>query len=801
MKRVTSLLSVRRNSWAVKSAAGIAALSVVGMSIAAGAGASAATASGADLTTLLSAATAASGSASPSPSSTAPPAGTVDPEATATGPQVVVGKAVAVTTNAAGEPIDQGYYAATNVSGSGTSTVNVPMGPNKPVDLTSFRQLTTEGDSVIYNVNTSGSDVKTMVASGGEYKAELPVTITTELLVNGKPVDPNTATKITGDVNLTYNFHNNTATKESISYVDATGATQKMEVAIAVPMTLSYDGSFGNGWANIVAPWANSGFSPTQTVTGGSSIGPSALNGWNPDGKLTITAIADNATLPSAVINVIPKSASGEVTSIEGKVAAGGTTVSELLTNKAVPLLMEVENGLAKASTTISTALNDKVDPILDLVAKLKLNPQKADKIIAAGGKDIAAAADMFLAINGATEQAAAELATVVNRLTSPATAAKINDLAGQVDSIEPILALIIDDVIPEVITQITDASEKLAIAPGSYICQSFLGLPADCTAATIIDSLFLPLLPSSCTAQHDMFVAWSNNPTWNTSLTTAINASSGATAANLTTLQANLVAQAAAGDVDPGCMQAATDVANDIEGLLPAIGQLIPIIDGFIPLLKDVQKLLPDVATALDELSAAMPAINTAVDSPCGATSVSDNLQGCGLLQVMTLVSAANGQAATQINGEIAGLVKVITPAVNKLYKIADIIVAAAKPLEKQLAELPKVINELAYNNIGPLVSGVEGLTGMATKLTDVASQSAAVNAAIDTKFSTGEGFPYGAATGTGVGTQAIYQFSVAAAETGVASKGTTIAFAIVLLLLAIAGGAWAEMRRRSHA
>ena len=217
------------------------------------------------------------------------------------------------------------------------------------------------------------------------------------------------------------------------------------------------------------------------------------------------------------------------------------------------------------------------------------------------------------------------------------------------------------------------------------------------------------------------------------------------------------------------------------------------------IPLLDAVYKGLPAAKVALTRLIDAMPAINKALDSPCSAVSVTDNLAGCGLLQDMRLVVAANKSATTALNEDVLRLIAMLEGPVNNLFSIVNGLADAAPGLKKELDALPALIMQVANGNVGSLVPTVQSLTELAASLTNVASEQVEINKAIDVHFNAGEAFPYGSASGGGAATSAQYKFKVAAAETGGASMAMTVIFALVMLLLALAAAIWAQLRKRS--
>ncbi len=718
----------------------------------------------------------------------------------ASGPDVIVGKAVAISTDAAGSITSQGSYTATNLSGTGSAKVTVPMGPNKPVDLSSFSWLQKQNGSVVYDVANSGDQVKQLIASGGQFKGQLPVTFSVELLVNGKRVDPKTATSITGDVELTYNFTNHTNEVTPLTYLDANGNQATINANVAIPFSIALDTTLGSGWANVTAPWANNGFSTGEVVTGGTTMMPSALNDWNPNAKLTIKAKAQNAQLSAVNIVLIPMSTSAAVTSGLSKGSGAGTKLTQVLEGTGIPLLLEVQSAMGKASGDIAALLKQKVNPILDLLSKLSLDPNKANAAVKKGGAVIAGLGDLLVGINSATQGAGAQLSNVLASLSSPGTQKNLDAVADELGGVGTKLDLLVA-ALPKLADGLrvgaADLSKPVPAIAVSSVCPTG---KTTCTFGQAIDANLVDKLSSTCTTGQDTNNLLSD-PAYLAALQQGIDASSGATAANLTTLKKLLAAQATAGiPPPPGCTDAAKAMEAALDGMFGSLGEVGDDLDGLLPLLTTLDKGINDTAVGLKKLSAALPRINAALDRPCGARSVFDNLSSCGMIQLLDLVSKANGAASKQLEQRVTNIVTEIEPMVTKLFGIANIFGKAALPLERQLNELPAVINQLAYGNVGQLVTGAEGLAGLAEKLTNAASQQAAVNTAIDTKFNAGVGFPYGAASGGGAATTAVYSYTVAAATVGIASLAVTASFAILLLLLCGAAAIWLHLRRRNR-
>lgn len=693
--------------------------------------------------------------------------------------QVVVGKAIAVTADAAGKLLSQGLYTSTTVTGSAAEQVKIPIGTSRPVELNGFTSLKTDGDSIVYDLKNSPGEVQTLIASGGQFSGKPLVEIGVDLKVDGKSVDPNKATSITGNVELTYSFTNNTNQVQAITYKDTRGKVRVKNANVAIPFTISYDATFGNGWAQLEAPWANSGFAAGQDITGSVPMGPNPLNGGAPNGKIVVKGVAENAALPDTTIKVVPTDSSG-MTSTMGAVASGTSKLDNLLADKALPLLIEVQDGIGKAAGTVDVLLKEKVDPILNLLSKLRLDPKKANSMIEKGGKGIAGLGDALIGINSATEEVTARLASAGAQLTSAQSQAALAALIEDLDDLDAGLV----QALP-LLAQVADGLDTAAWVLGKEIPSAFAGLICpggkSCTVGEIVDAYMLEKLPTTCTTGQGVIDAW-NAAGVADAFDQAVTAASGSDKSNLQTLKGLLQTQAANG-IPAGCEAAGTAEMNILEGLLANLGVVSSSLNDLTPLLKTISGDLDDISVGLKNLLAAMPTISDRLDSAVAG---------------LRSTTAANRRAVVALDREVTAVVKSIQPAVDSLFGIANTLGAAALPLEQQLDELPSLIAQIGFGNVGAFVEELNGLDQLAEKLGTAASESAELNKAIDVKFAAGEGFPYGNAAGPNTSTMAVYQYKLAGASAPGASTPAIAGFAIIVLLIGGGLGVWLGRRRQ---
>ena len=695
---------------------------------------------------------------------------------------VNVGNVVAATTDASGNSLGQGLYTQTQAAGTGSSTVTVPVGTPNPTDVTSFSRLTTSGDSIVYSINNSGNEVQQLTASGGTFTGNLPVTFTVDLKVNGQSVDPTTATSITGNVELTYNFHNHTNTVEPISFKDAAGNIQTKQKNIAVPFGVTYVGTFGDGWADVDAPWAISGFTKGQTVTGATTLMPSSTNNYSPDGSLTIKAQAQNARLPGASITIKPQS-SGGTSSVAAAGSKVGTGVNTAL-DKALPLLMGVEQGLGDASGKLATILDKKVDPILNLLSRLRINPETVVGKIRSDGTTIAQLGDTLLGLNAAIIGAGKGLSADVEKATSASAQAAVSktitDLAGMNAKLTSAAAGLTKT--GSILTKTaTYLSKDVGTTLGPILCPNGA---SNCTFGEAFEGISTDLLASTCTTGQATNTAVSANS--NRIITSLNSVVSKAQAANkpwaddLQTL-ANLVQTQANTAYPTDCASRAQAIANDVNGLAASIGSVAGAVDELVPLLNSLAADTQDIVGALTQLLDAMPGLNAKVTKA---------------VALLGPVASADKEAQTLLNEGVLQAVANITPAIERLAKIANLLGDAAIPLKERLAGLPKLISELSYGTVGSFVGDAENLSALSARLTDVANEGVETTKAVDAKFTAGEGFPYGLATGEATSTSAVYSFDVKAASTDQASTAVIAGFALLLLIAAGGSAIWLSKR-----
>jgi hypothetical protein len=832
--------------------------------------------------------------------------------------QVNVGKLLTVTSEAGGKAIAKGYYATTNVSGDVSETVPVPMGTDDPVNLTSVQKLNMDGQSIVYDVNNSGSDVQSLIASGGQYNDQLPVTVVLEVLVNGERIDPNSVSTVTGDIELLYHMKNHTNRVQTVTYKDAPGATQSTETNVPVPMSADFAATFATGWADISAPWANTGFSTGQEITGSQAMLPDAANSYDPGTTFKITARAQGATIPKAVINVVPADSSGLNATVASAEAKGGSAANKLLGGEAIPLLSKVQQALGTATGEVANVLTNDVNPILDKVATLQQNPKEINAKIegyVADAKDGIGAifgvnalfASLFTEadklkpwLSEKSEKNLGKMITKIETLKkeSGGDLKTLNEILGVITQYGGDLNQTVDDAIKEIFPGKTDTFplysmvyvelRKTCVAtdncmrfawpphepsllkafnqqfvtstktktppfngysvipdgvtlnppiefasdgPWTYDCLSTPTIPCGTYLGGVkvkdaIDNLAINRIDGTCTdldhTGRTTFQNWWNSPQtgadkkttklgkewWALAKTYAEEKHGLPLSKKYLYQHGTILAKMNAFENEmkkpiappfpqqAECDHAAAGIVRNLDALLESAQRVGNDVTEILPEVEILLKAVGPAVETMKELQSEIPVLRKLLFNPCSATSIEDDLSQCGLTKQMALVEEANRAAQVATDAELDHLQQTLEPVIDGLLVTWNKVVGAALPIEKLGNEIPGLISQIAYGDVGSLVGTAENMEDLALKLTNAGNKAVAINAAMDKRFHQGDGFPYGAAEGESVVTNAQYNFTTAPSGTKQQPVGSMLGFAILLLILGGGLGTWLHMR-----
>lgn len=702
---------------------------------------------------------------------------------------VGVGKTLTISADASGEIRANSFNVSTNVSGQGTGTIKVPIGPNSPRDVSSFAPLEVENNAIVYDVSNEMPAVQNLAASIGQYSGDVPISVTTRMTQNGQSVDPNSAKLLTGKIEVEWEFTNKTTSNEQITYRGPGGMTVTEVSPVSIPFGVGLSATFGSGWADVSAPWGSTGFTTGQVVAGAVQLKDSSV-------VATLSGVADNAEWPQVKIKATPKDSTSATSGLLSKAAGIGTEVDDFLEGTGVPLLVKLQALLGEASAGIAGFLSKNVDPLLGTTAQLSVNPKKAEKEIAALQVTMDQVSDTLFMLNKVSEGAAEEVAKVGAAVTSPTAQSNLQKFLDTLNTGDALLQLVLA-LLPTIETDLSAAITGLA--------QEITGLEAlvicpdkkKCTGTDIVDADILDLLPTTCVAgdQTRTYLKENKTPVKEALDAAILNLAGDESAANLTKLQGLLDAQETATWDVTTCTAAAKNVASAGKILISDLAELSADIIELTPLLEDVDTGLKDVQKSLENLLAKMPAINYALDHDCSPAVIS-NISECGLVQAMEISAASDAVAQEKAKNDIGLIISELREPMRQIFAVANDIGRASIPLERMLDDLPNVINKLGNGPFGAITGEVEGIAGMASRLTTSASKTVAINNAVDQKFHSGQAFPYGSATGAQAATSATYALTLEAPGKPSVSRGVAAAFAGVLLIIMMGLSIWLSRR-----
>lgn len=360
--------------------------------------------------------------ANPSPASSAKPADQNELD-------VVVGETVAVTTNQKGDLTPFNLYLINGqVSGNGSGELKIPTGSSS----TETKNLT----------STAGS-VSNFLSIGGTFNGDLPVTATTSLKVNGQSVDPDKGYNLNGDVEITYTVVNHTSRDQRITYTNLYGVQTSKVVNVPVPFGDSFSVTFGDGWDIYDA-----GAGSSQTTGKGTAVSATLILFPIIEGvaggttqTLTIKAKAQNASLPNTKHTIVPV----PLNLFEGGVAL---QLDPMLENKILSPLNNTVAGamdqiigvanLISGYTSGFTKLNsDYIDPMVTDINKIKANPTAMTRSLQVLSEGLI---DLGQVLNGNAEAKddIAVLLTAASRLVGQDLEGTVEWLGGLIASAGP---------------------------------------------------------------------------------------------------------------------------------------------------------------------------------------------------------------------------------------------------------------------------------------------------------------------------------------------------------------------------
>lgn len=315
--------------------------------------------------------------------------------------EVVFRKAVLTSTSTTGEVLTSRMYTQIQATGDGTVQATDPVGEGTIRDLNGFNSPTVTDGVATWDFPVNGEvNLRTLQDFD---PAQLPISIATKVTVDGQPVDPTTATNLNGVVNVTYTLTNLTGESTPVTWNGPTGQPVSIEKDIPLPYVGSATMTLPLGFSQVS--------SPTASIAG-NGRGETVLNYtlvlFEPLGASTVEvsyeALAENATIPSAVFQFLPTAPQDNPTLRSAQEQyLGGNETGAKLTDGATQIdsnLLKIsdgagqlENGLQQlydGSGQLTAALSDRAAPgARQLADGLSDSAVPGSKQIAAGMKDL----------------------------------------------------------------------------------------------------------------------------------------------------------------------------------------------------------------------------------------------------------------------------------------------------------------------------------------------------------------------------------------------------------------------------
>ncbi|MEI2727625.1 MAG: hypothetical protein V9E85_00775 [Candidatus Nanopelagicales bacterium] len=692
---------------------------------------------------------------------------------------VIVGKSMLIATSPGGTPKNSVLLANTQVSGDGSTTVQVPMGGTSVRSGDGFASPNMQGDNVVYDVSNGSNQIQTLAANNASYGGKLPLSVKVAATVDGKNVDPEDFVNVSGHVKISYTFTNQTSEPTQITYNTPNGQTVTETVSLPVPFGGAFSTTLPSTFADVNAPWAEGGVGPTGTVLAGT------LFMFPPLGKdtqtLTLEARAENASLPAATLNALPLTLSdNSIGRLAFKYSPVASNALDQLYQGGVTgqsMLLKYQLMLLKYSA-LAAGINEKyVSPIL--------------KKIEEGGP----------AFNDAVNQ--------VQELADGAAGLAV--LLPQATNVIDILATTTDTAnarYQEAISSPTSTLNK--IIDQLSVASNNVGRVANALNSDLGDEIIAAGLAG---AQNLAKTAVNMCPQLNTYFTQytttyqaeidqaaglLIAAGEPASANQLTALNRFLASFIASnqGYVDD-CMELAPTVYEWTKQAAKDTSALQKMIDKLIADVKAASKKLDQGVTGAQLFQELEPVIGNALDHNCNYNKATGaGIQQCGLVQQVDFLDTKMKYATDQVVNVMApGTAKAaaLIPFIEKYFALAQKYAPVAQnAIDALPAELKLYADKLGiYAGIaGTAVNGIENAG-------DVLAKTTAELEAMDKKAAAGEGIAGGPATGANTNLAA-YMYAIPA--TSDSERQNAIQVGLAVLLFVVGAGVAAAIAARRN-
>ena len=690
---------------------------------------------------------------------------------------VTAAKSVLASTDPKGDPKLTVLLANTQVSGTGSATVKVPVATEKASNSDGFTAPVMEGDSIVYDVSNSGTTQQTFGASNANYTNKLPIKIDVQTWVDGQKIDPSEMVNVSGKVKILYTFTNTTGEKTQISFRGPDGELITQEKEIPIPFGGAFSITLPQQFADVNAPWAEGGVSPAGTTLAGT------IMMIPPIGKvqqsIAIEARADRASLPNSSFQALPITLTDQGM---GKIAFDALPLAGDITNLATAAgafgqsdVAKLQGLVMKYGAVASGISNHYVKPVVaafqdgvldEAVAKGEAELVQLDQGAEQLGLLLPQATTVIKYVDEALDIVVPAFenntATINQVIDAVAAASKLLDqYLPQIDQISAQIEEYLEPALKEGLA-VAKAAEK--------VCPE---------AKDIVD-----LLPID---------------TFDSIMNTAISLTSGATKEYLINLKKEVDDIYAMADTDLGycieyapiaviALQAGLDnidtIISDLEKLDSGLNTLAGYLDEAAEYGKEFEQLEPKIIKALDN--------NNCPKTPSG-------ISNCGIMQQVDYLVTLMDQATKAVNTQmVPGLDAVVSylPAINRFVGLADRYVPIFG--EKIEAMIPRIFQGAE----GALETGEAALakyTSKADKAQVMVASYTAQLEVMNARAESGQGLPAGPAQGANTNLGA-YQYVIAGAPAQNSPTMIMFGLAGILILLSAALGTVLYSRNRSH-
>ncbi|NQU36129.1 MAG: hypothetical protein HQ526_00855, partial [Actinobacteria bacterium] len=229
------------------------------------------------------------------------PAAAADGSESSGNVETMVRKTVLQTGNANGEVSDMSMYTQLSAGGTGTATVEVPVGASSVRNLNTFGSPATSGDTATFNLDVDGTTTRRVYTKVDSQ----PIDVVVSATLDGRPIDPNAVINQTGVLAVSYEVINTTTHPVETSYLNGAGNSVPLSVTSADPFVGTLAITLPSEFVEVTA----TGATAVGDGKGGTQLGYQMVL-FEPLGStsqtLTYEARIASGTLPAATFGFLP---------------------------------------------------------------------------------------------------------------------------------------------------------------------------------------------------------------------------------------------------------------------------------------------------------------------------------------------------------------------------------------------------------------------------------------------------------------------------------------------------------------